>query len=150
MDVLSLAALAVHACQWVTAEDAEDPRDVLSLARGLERARRDERAAAHYARAAASRHDGVRLSALLRLAARAKRRGDLAAALPLWEQAAASDDLLALRELAMHHEHRRRDYSAALALAERGLAVASGAQGAGRALADFARRRARLLRKLRG
>ncbi|HEX6739383.1 MAG TPA: ribonuclease H-like domain-containing protein, partial [Vicinamibacteria bacterium] len=41
-DVVSLAALAVVACQWVEEERAEDPRDVLSLARVLERAGRAE------------------------------------------------------------------------------------------------------------
>jgi uncharacterized protein YprB with RNaseH-like and TPR domain len=151
LDLVSLAALAVLACQWVVDDHAEDPRDVLSLARVLERARLDERAAAHYARAAASRHDGVRLPALLRLAQQAKRDGDLARAVALWEEAAAEGDLRALRELAMHHEHRRRDYAAALALAERGLALADpdGDPGSRRAAADFARRRARLLRKMR-
>lgn len=150
LDLVSLAALSVLACQWVVDDHAEDPRDVLSLARVLERARLEERAAAHYARAAASEHDAVRLAALLRLAQRAKRGGDLARAVTLWEQAAAEGDLLALRELAMHHEHRRRDYAAALALTERGHALADPDDpGVRRAAADFQRRRARLLGKLR-
>jgi hypothetical protein len=148
VDVLSLAALSILACQWVSDDHAEDPRDVLSLARVLERAQRHERAAAHYERAAASEHDAVRVQALLRLAQHAKRAGDLGRAVGLWEEAAAAGDLLALRELAMHHEHRRRDYAAALALAERGLSLAGGDPHARRAATDFERRRGRLRRKL--
>ena len=37
MDIVSLAALAVLACQWVEERRAEDPRDIYSLARVLER-----------------------------------------------------------------------------------------------------------------
>ena len=50
-DIVSLAALAVLACQWVEEGRAEDPRDVFSLARVLERARLYERSEAEYRRA---------------------------------------------------------------------------------------------------
>ena len=43
LDVLSLAALAALACQWVEGGHAEDPRDVYCLARVLERASLYER-----------------------------------------------------------------------------------------------------------
>ena len=49
-DIVSLAALAVLACQWVEEGRAEDPRDVYSLARVLERARLYERSDAEYRR----------------------------------------------------------------------------------------------------
>ena len=50
-DIVSLAALAVLACQWVEEGRAEDPRDVYSLARVLERARLYDRSEAEYRRA---------------------------------------------------------------------------------------------------
>ena len=50
IDIVSLAALAVTACRWVEEGSAEDPRDVLSLARVLERARLYERSEAEYRR----------------------------------------------------------------------------------------------------
>ena len=55
--------------------------------------------------------------------------------------------LLALRELAIHHEHRSRDLSASLAAVEQALGLLSAA-APGRAMADFARRHDRILRKL--
>ena len=60
---------------------------------------------------------------------------------------AAGGDLLALRELAMHHEHRSRDLPASLEAVERALGLLSSA-APGRAMADFARRHERLLQKL--
>ena len=50
-DIVSLAALAVLACQWVEESRAEDPRDIFSLARVLERGRLYERSEAEYRRA---------------------------------------------------------------------------------------------------
>ena len=75
-DIVSLAALAVLACQWVEDSRAEDPRDIFSLARVLERGRLYERSEAEYRRALAAGPGVVRGPALLRLAWRAKRAGD--------------------------------------------------------------------------
>ena len=150
MDILSLAALAVLACQWVEEGRAEDPRDVFSLARVFERAEQYERSEVEYRRLLDSGAEAVRVPSLLRLAARAKRAGELPEALALWEQAALAGEPLALRELAMHHEHRSRDYGAALATAERGLALVASADDPARRRAadDFRRRLARCRRKL--
>ena len=148
LDIVSLAALAVLACQWLDGQHAEDPRDVLSLARVLERAQLHDRSLAEYRKALGSGDDRVRIPALRRIAASAQRGGDQAAALALWREAAAAGDPLALRQLAIHHEHRLKDYQGALGLSERGLAAAAcepAAQGVRR---DFAERRARLSRKL--
>jgi hypothetical protein len=150
VDIVSLAALAVHACRWVEEASAEDPRDIVSLARVFERAELDERSELEYERALGSGAPGVRVPALVALAARAKRTGDHERALRLWEQAAEQGDRLALRELAMHHEHRRRDYAAALAVVERSLGLADPVPDPidRRFLVDLARRRRRLLTKL--
>ena len=106
LDVVSLAALSGLACRWVEDGWAEDPRDVYSLARVLERAELHERSEAQYRRVAEVEDHPLQVRSLLRLAARAKRCGDHAAAVALWERAAGEGDWWALRELAVHHEHR--------------------------------------------
>src|SRR5262245_35253994 len=119
LDVVSLAALAMLACQWV--EDApadglaqvEDPRDVFSLGRVFERARLYARSEAAYRRAIDGVSGPLRGPALLRLADRRRRAGDHASAMALWEQASARGEAEAFRALAIHHEHRRRDPAAA-------------------------------------
>jgi uncharacterized protein len=150
VDVVSLAALSVLACQWVAGGFAEDPRDLLSLGRVYERARLGERCEDAYRRALENDDGPLRLPVLLRLAGRLKRARDHAAAAALWAQASDAGDLRALRELAIHQEHRTRDLGAALAAVERGLERVGqpGASGAGPLADDLQRRRARLLAKL--
>jgi uncharacterized protein YprB with RNaseH-like and TPR domain len=148
LDVLSLAALAVLACDWVQEARAEDPRDVYCLGRVFERAELYERSDEQYRRVVTSREaDGVRVPSLLRLAARAKRTGDHRSAASLWEEAADSGDCRALRELAMHHEHRSRDLAAALLAVDRALDRLNGWDDR-RAATDFRRRRERIRAKL--
>lgn len=149
LDVVSLAALSVLACRWVEDGWAEDPRDVFSLARVLERADLHERCEEQYRRVAAVEDHPLRVRSLLRLAARAKRDGDHGAAVELWEQAAAEGDWWALRELAVHHEHRARDLEAALAVVQRALErlEEGGSPTFHRVAADFRRRRTRLQAK---
>jgi uncharacterized protein YprB with RNaseH-like and TPR domain len=149
LDVISLAALSALACQWVEDGRAEDPRDVLALAAVLERAEMYDASEAHYRRLLDGDAGPVRVPALLRLAARAKRKREFSVALPLWEEAASNGDWWAVRELACHHEHRSRDLAKALALVDRGLDQVLGAPGVpARALADFRRRRERITGKL--
>ncbi len=124
-DIVSLAALAVLACQWVEEGRAEDPRDVFSLARVLERARLFERSEAEYRRAVALGAGELRGPALLRLGSRAKRAGDFERAAGLWEEAGEAGEPEGWRELAMHHEHRTRDLGAALGAVERGMRLVS-------------------------
>ena len=150
LDILSLAALSALACQWVREEGwAEDPRDIVSLGRVLERAHLHDRSEMQYRRALESGGD-TRRFALLRLAARAKRDGAHEAAVGFWEEAASAGDWTALRELAMHHEHRRRDLRQALLTVDRAFACLRGFDEvtAKRARADLLRRRERLVRKL--
>jgi uncharacterized protein YprB with RNaseH-like and TPR domain/predicted N-acetyltransferase YhbS len=146
VDVVSLAALCALACRWVEDGWAEDPRDVFSLARVLERAELHERSDEQYRRVAAVDDHPLRVRSLLRLAARAKRDGDHATAVDLWEQAAAEGDWWAMRELAVHHEHRARDLGAALGVVQRALErlEADGSPTIHRVAADFRRRRDRL------
>jgi uncharacterized protein YprB with RNaseH-like and TPR domain len=120
-DVVSLAALAVLACQWVEEGRAEDPRDVYSLARVLERARLYERCEREYRRVLDLGAGTLRGPVLLRLGWRAKRAGDHARAAKMWEEAGEAGEPEGWRELAMHHEHRTRQLDAALQAVERGL-----------------------------
>jgi uncharacterized protein YprB with RNaseH-like and TPR domain len=151
-DIVSLAALSILACQWVEGSLAEDPRDVYCLARVLERARLYERSEREYRRAAAQGTGPLRSAALLGLAARAKRAGDFEEAAGLWAAAAESGETLAMHELAMDQEHRRRDPRAALATVERALDLLDGREDtrSQRLAAAFWHRRKRLLRKQRG
>jgi uncharacterized protein len=153
LDIVSLAALAALACEWVEQGAAEDPRDVLSLARVLERAQDEERSEATYRRAlevsAPGRNDDVRRASLARLAARAKHVGDVAAALDCWRQAVEAGDLSAFRELAVLQEHYCRDLTAALAVVEQGLRRLAEARDAPAQLRhDLHHRRERLTRRL--
>jgi hypothetical protein len=148
IDIVSLAALAVTACRWVEEGSAEDPRDVLSLARVLERARLYERSEAEYRRTVESDRGALRVAALVRLASRAKRARDHDRAAELWKQAADAGDLLALRELAIHHEHRSHDLAASLAAVDQALGVLEERGSVGRVVSDLARRRERVQGKL--
>lgn len=148
-DIVSLAALSILACQWVEEHRAEDPRDVLSLARLLERARLYERSDEQYRRAVAHGQGPLRNAALLGLAARSKRARDWSEAAGLWAAAAEAGEPLAMHELAIHHEHRTRDLEAALRVVDRALDVLDRRDDprAQRLLAGFWRRRERLIRK---
>jgi uncharacterized protein YprB with RNaseH-like and TPR domain len=153
VDVVSLAALAVLACQWIEEGRAEDPRDVYSLAQVLEQARLFDRCEGEYRRVLQTDDRALRVEALLRLARRKRRAGDHVAAADLWAQAASTGDWRARRALAIYHEHRSRDLGAALAVVEQGLAELDGAPdgqvpyGIARVAADLRRRRHRLLAK---
>jgi uncharacterized protein YprB with RNaseH-like and TPR domain len=151
VDVVSLAALAVLACQWIEEGRAEDPRDVYSLAQVLEQAQLFERCEDEYRRVLAAEDGALRVEALLRLARRRRRRGDLAGAAGLWEEAARAGDWRARRALAIYHEHRTGNLDLALCLVEQGLRDL-GRLGApdlppplARVERDFRRRRQRLL-----
>jgi uncharacterized protein YprB with RNaseH-like and TPR domain len=147
LDILSLAALAARACEWVEGALAEDPRDVFSLARVLERAGHRERSLAAYERALEGGPGPVLVPALLRLGREAKREGKHAAAFALFSRAAEAGDLSALRALAIHEEHLSSDFEAALALTEKALGLLRG-RGPRSLRLEFERRLARLRVKL--
>ena len=150
-DIVSLAALAVLACQWVEEGRAEDPRDVFSLARVLERARLYDRSEAEYRRALDLGPGALRGPALLRLAWRAKRGGEHDRAAALGAEAGEAGEVEGWRELAMHHEHRARDLDQALAAVERGMRLVVPQRHrevrASHLAEGFERRQQRLLRK---
>jgi TPR repeat protein len=95
--------------------DLEHGLDVVALAKLFEDLSQPDDAALLYER-------GLKIGlpeegfaqAVRRLSALQRRRGDLDAAVRLWEKAAAQGHIYAHVELAKYYEHRRRDYGAAL------------------------------------
>ncbi len=148
LDVLSLAALTAFACQWVAEGVTDDPRDAWSLARVFERAELHDRSEQQDLRVLETASGTLRHGSLLRLADRARRSGDLARAVVLWEEAAEGGCWSGLRNLAVYHEHRSRRLDVALEVVESGLARRTASPPNAKAAADFTRRRQRLLRKL--
>lgn len=142
LDIVTLAALTVEASQVIAAAatPSEPPGllpgdeaapcaahslDLLSLSRIFERAGDCHNARATRSRALAAGLPGqAECEALWEMAMHHKRLGEYAAAVNLWLQVAAQPFELAFdawRELAIHHEHRCRDYAAALRFAEAAL-----------------------------
>ena len=76
-----------------------------------------------------------------------KRKRDHQAAASLWEEAAQAGDCRALRELAVHHEHRSRDLAQALVAVDRALDRLNDWEDR-HAATDFRRRRERIQAKL--
>ncbi len=145
VDIVSLAALLSLALDWVGGAEPEDARDAYSLGRVFERARLYDRAEAEFQRALRLRPGRLEIPVLMRLGYRVKRRGDHSAAARLWERAAQQGECRAFRELALHHERRRRDLDAALEVVEHGLAQLDPSEPCCRRTgADLSRRRARL------
>ena len=148
LDVISLVALLAFCCRWIEEGTSGDPREDYGLARVLERAEVYEKSEAYFRRVVEEGAGPLRLDSLRRLAGRAKRARDHEAALPLWQQAAEEGDWWALRELAIHHEHRTRDLPAAQRAAEEALRRAEGRVSA-RLRDDLVKRRERVRRKLK-
>ncbi len=125
-DILSLAALTVSASDMLDEENLpENPIDDFSLGRLFARVENEERSILHYERAVESGLTGTaRRRSLRGLAELHKRRGEIERARELWEELSREDggeSVLALHELAMHFEHRDRDYGSALAHCESAL-----------------------------
>jgi len=125
-DVLSLAALTVSASDMLDEENTPDnPIDDFSLGRLFQRVENEERSILHYERAVDSGLEGTaRRRSLQGLAELHKRRGEIEKARELWEELSSEgglESVLALHELAMHREHREKDYVSALAHCESAL-----------------------------
>ncbi|HET7695284.1 MAG TPA: ribonuclease H-like domain-containing protein [Vicinamibacterales bacterium] len=165
LDLISLAAVTAHAVQLVEAGTplCRDAAETLALGKVYERAGCTDRAIDAYRRAAAApgAHVDVVAEAIYRLAIRLRRDRRFAEAADCWRRlldvkqgrSGRRSALLApLRQvaveaLAIHHEHRERDYAGARELALQLLDEADGA--AARVKTDTTRRRlARLERKL--
>jgi hypothetical protein len=165
LDLISLAAVTAHAVQLVEegTPRCRDAAEALSLGKVYERAGCVERALDAFRRAAGhpTAHVDVVAEAIYRLGIRLRRERRFAEAAECWRRllelkpgrSGRRSTLLApLRQvaveaLAIHHEHRERDYAGAKELALQLLDEADGL--AARVKVDTTRRRlARLDRKL--
>jgi tetratricopeptide (TPR) repeat protein len=128
LDIVTLAALAAALAETVR-QGAEnglaDGRDLFSLSRIFHRAGESEQAVAA-CRKALERGlpASVEPRALGHLALECKRRRDYAAAVELWREMArrdTPDSIQACEQLAIHYEHRERDFARAAEFAEAAL-----------------------------
>lgn len=118
MDVVALAALMNHMATVLhepLSGKVENGLDFIAMAKLFEDLNRGEDAARLYER-------GLEIglsetdfgSAVQRLSALQRRRGDIESAVKLWKKAAAKGYVYAHVELAKYYEHHLRDYSEAL------------------------------------
>ena len=118
MDIVALAALMNHMASILNAPfdgQVQHGLDFIALAKLFDDLGRREEAARLYERglqAGVSEADFG--SAVQRLSALQRRRGDLESAAALWHKAAAEGHVYAHVELAKYYEHHRRDYTEAL------------------------------------
>jgi uncharacterized protein YprB with RNaseH-like and TPR domain len=118
MDVVAMAALLNQVSAMLADPhhfDLEHGLDLIALARLFEDLGRWEDAALLYERGLKTTLPEADFGkAVQRLSALQRRRGDLATAVRLWEQAAAEGHIFAHVELAKYYEHQRKDPAAAL------------------------------------
>ena len=128
MDIVAMTALFTHTAALLAdphSANLEHGLDVTALARLFEDIGKWEDAARLYER-------GLELGlpeagfadAMQRYSALQRRRGDVEAAVKLWERAAGEGHIYAHIELSKHYEHRKRDYSEAYRWARSALQLA--------------------------
>jgi uncharacterized protein YprB with RNaseH-like and TPR domain len=153
-DIVSLAVLMSHALRIAEhgPDMCRDDHELVALGKLYERAEQPARARAAFERASLSADRYVRAQAFSRLGLMHRRDGNHDEAANAWkgviEAAGGRRSLFALERaateaLAIHHEHRARDFDEAKRYAE-----TMRAQSSGRAASDAAHRLARLERKL--
>ncbi len=148
-DLLSLLGVVI-AGAGLLSEDAgradgppPDAMDLFGAAKVYEKTGDRQRCAYLITRALNGRLTGkVEIEAKKKLAAHFKKSHDWEKAAALWEEMASLRDLSCLRELAMYHEHRRKDLRQAIEVSEQGLEAAAGVSPIYES--DFSRRLARL------
>jgi uncharacterized protein len=159
LDLVSLAAIMSRAAGLVAGGDAacRDPEDALAVGRVLERAGQFDRAEACYRAATEARAVTTRAEAFYRLGLRCRRERRFEEAARCWRELLELTDgrsvpgsrlpaglrQFAMEALAIHHEHRDRDLTAARELALFALDEGSAGRATG-----IRHRLARLERKL--
>jgi uncharacterized protein len=154
LDIVSLAVLTAELAQVIADEGARtlaSSVDLFSLSRIFQRAGAAEKSLAVCRRALdGGLPEAIEARALWELAAQHKRRREYAHAVRLWLELARREppfSLQALVELAIYHEHRRRDPAAALSYAQSALERLNGAPYQKALAASLSRRRERLRKK---
>ncbi|MBN2207618.1 MAG: ribonuclease H-like domain-containing protein [Candidatus Aminicenantes bacterium] len=154
-DILSLLGIVIAGLDLIMAADEAcergDPADAMDLygaGRFFERAGEAATSAHYYEQAlrgGLSRETAA--AARRRLSAHFKRAKDFDRAVALWSEMCEADQLASYRELAIYYEHRAKDLSKALVLAEEGLARAD-REASDPFRADFQHRIERLQAKI--
>ena len=163
-DLVSLAAVTAHAARLAQegADACRDNAEALALGRVYERAGKLDRAEACYARASEADSVAVAAEASYRLGLRCRRERRFEEAAACWRRildlskrrgAARKADLSTLREfaaeaLAVHHEHRVRDFDTARELAQFALEEVGVEQNRQKRADGIRHRLARLDRKI--
>jgi len=132
-DLLSLLGVVI-AGAGLFSEDADqaggpspDAMDLFGAAKVFEKTGDRERSAHFIRRALDGRlTEKVEIEAKKKLAAHFKKNQDWEKAAELWQEMAPLNQLFCFRELAMYHEHRRKDLRKAVGIAEQGLERAAG------------------------
>jgi uncharacterized protein YprB with RNaseH-like and TPR domain len=118
MDIVALAALMNHMANILHAPfegQVQHGLDFIALAKLFEDLGRMEEAARLYERGLQAGVNQTDFSAAVqRLSALQRRRGDIEAAVALWQKAAAEGHVYAHIELAKYNEHKRRDIAEAM------------------------------------
>jgi uncharacterized protein YprB with RNaseH-like and TPR domain len=156
MDILALAALLNHTAQLLAhplEAGIEHGLDLIDMAGLFEDIGEWETAAGLYERGLAGElPPSVREQAMRRLATLQRRRGCIAGAVAVWEEAAGEQQVYACVELAKHFEHRVHDCRQAAQLTRQAIDLVTGADMPGyqrrQWLAELHHRLARLQRKL--
>ena len=155
LDIVTLAALTVELARTLSEERAVEASslDLFSLSRILDRARVIDRSSAACRQALAQGlPESVEARALWQLAVQHKRRREHEEAAELWNQLARREEPLALKaleELAIYYEHRRRDAVTALVFTTAALDRLRVEASTLSCKANFARRHARLEKKIK-
>ncbi len=158
LDIITLAALSVELAQAVGdagAETLASSLDLFSLSRIFDRVGAREQSVSTCRRAlAAGLPQSVEARALWHLASEHKRRREYEQAAGIWIELVRREEdfaIEALEELAIYHEHRRRDARTALEFVEAAIQrVNATASSPHRYLEAFIHRLARLRRKTAG
>jgi uncharacterized protein YprB with RNaseH-like and TPR domain len=163
-DLVSLAAVTAHAARLAQAgaDACRDHAEALALGRVYERAGKLDRAETCYARASEAESLAVAAEASYRLGLRCRRERRFEEAADCWRRileltkkrgAPRKNDLSTLREfaaeaLAIHHEHRVRDFDTAKELARFALDEVGGEQNRKKRADGIRHRLVRLDRKI--
>jgi tetratricopeptide (TPR) repeat protein len=130
-DLLSLLGLVIVGSKLFPKSGKEvdeefiDAMDLFGVAKVLENAGDSEKSVLFFQRALEGRlSSDTALAAKKRLARHFKKSHDWDKAVPLWQEMTKLDQLFCFRELAMHFEHRDKNYEEAKKIAEEGLALA--------------------------
>jgi hypothetical protein len=132
-DLLSLLGVVIVGAGFLSeatggeAETEADAMDLFGAAKILEKAGAMEKSVRLIHRALEGRlSEEVELQAKERLARHFKKNREWDKAISLWQQMTPRHSLSCFRELAVHYEHREKDYAKAAAVAAEGLGLASG------------------------